>query len=516
MPDGKKEVEMVTFVYRVKRRLRKTANDIVNAFPESKFVLKAFAKRQVAAVTVDPLADAKIAVASGHYDVAIDACNALLTDAAPGLVKSSLLLRAEAEYAQGNHAAVEETAAFLIDEFDSGGAQLVLGRSQIARGQFDAAIVSLTRAMSLMPTNQEPAFLLANTFKRVGDHASAWRIIEKMLSATKVRPRAWHVAATLVQTRGDLASLMLQWERWRGLSRDNLLARDAHMNVAQGATALEDFDLAARIMWQFMFAAARKSGGFGPKRKKSVNYSSNRAEVALGDLNRECARAGIDMFLISGTLLGCVRENRLLGHDKDIDVGIWWGADPAALTQIINGSGLFHELHSRTPEIIRLRHVNGTAVDLFQHRRSPTDYSHQGIKMIWHNAPFKLIKHRFLDDDYLIPEDYDLYLTENYGDWRTPKIAFDSVYDTPNGEPLKVEELALHALRSLADACAQRNWASANFYLAKLEEHGHGKKCARLREILGDRLDVVQEEPTAGQPDHQDDTDEAPDAKSEN
>ena len=47
-----------------------------------------------------------------------------------------------------------------------------------------------------------------------------------------------------------------------------------------------------------------------------------------------------------------------------------------------------------------------------------------------------------MGDKYLIPENYDLNLTENYGDdWRIPKIDFDSALDTPNMEV--VDDMAM-------------------------------------------------------------------------
>ena len=38
----------------------------------------------------------------------------------------------------------------------------------------------------------------------------------------------------------------------------------------------------------------------------------------------------------------------------------------------------------------------------------------------------------FLAKKYLVPTDFDKYLTENYGNWRVPKVNFDCFYDTPN------------------------------------------------------------------------------------
>jgi hypothetical protein len=44
-----------------------------------------------------------------------------------------------------------------------------------------------------------------------------------------------------------------------------------------------------------------------------------------------------------------------------------------------------------------------------------------GTKLRWNNTPFNLIPYDFMGESFLIPEDYDLYLTENYGSWMLEK-----------------------------------------------------------------------------------------------
>src|SRR5262249_38317701 len=49
--------------------------------------------------------------------------------------------------------------------------------------------------------------------------------------------------------------------------------------------------------------------------------------LALSQLKEELDKLGVEFFLVSGTFLGCEREGSLLGHDKDIDVGVMQGVD---------------------------------------------------------------------------------------------------------------------------------------------------------------------------------------------
>jgi hypothetical protein len=57
---------------------------------------------------------------------------------------------------------------------------------------------------------------------------------------------------------------------------------------------------------------------------------------------------------------------------------------------------------------------------------------HQGQKAKWLNSPFTLKPMDFLGTTFQIPSDPELYLAENYGDWKTPAKDFDTVVDTPN------------------------------------------------------------------------------------
>lgn len=155
----------------------------------------------------------------------------------------------------------------------------------------------------------------------------------------------------------------------------------------------------------------------------------------------------IPFFLISGTLLGCIREGKLLGHDKDIDVGVWDEYSYEELANYLATSGYFYVVPTRTKHLVMLRHVNGIAIDVFIHYREPNDYWHAGVKIKWHNSPFNLVYKDFLGQQYLIPENYDLYLTENYGDWRTPKTKFDSAFDAPNMEVINEAEMQIYVIK---------------------------------------------------------------------
>ncbi|AHG84819.1 Cps7C [Bibersteinia trehalosi USDA-ARS-USMARC-189] len=177
-------------------------------------------------------------------------------------------------------------------------------------------------------------------------------------------------------------------------------------------------------------------------------YSDKLAAQALNDLKFVMAQQSIPFFLISGTLLGCIREGKLLGHDKDIDVGVWDDYDYEQLATLLGQSGYFYIVPTRTKHLVMLRHLNGIVIDVFIHYREENDYWHAGVKIKWHNSAFELAEKEFLGNNYLIPKDYDRYLTENYGDWKTPKVDFDSAFDTPNMEIYNQTEMTIYKIKN--------------------------------------------------------------------
>lgn len=84
--------------------------------------------------------------------------------------------------------------------------------------------------------------------------------------------------------------------------------------------------------------------------------------------------AGHKVFLNSGTLLGLVRDGKLIDHDNDIDIGLILDAnseDEAVIawdkvTQELRGMGILSEEMSEPQNgMLRLKHIAGYTVDVF-------------------------------------------------------------------------------------------------------------------------------------------------------
>jgi len=143
-----------------------------------------------------------------------------------------------------------------------------------------------------------------------------------------------------------------------------------------------------------------------------------------------------------GTLLGCVREGKLLRHDVDIDVGIL-ARDYGKKDKLIAA------MHKRGYRLVFDRPYKLR----FTHPRSrvwldvDVVYSWNG-KMITSFEPNekKVIASHFPLDAFdnfrevvilgdlavLIPDPAETVLTSSYGDWRTPKRNYNSKFDLRN------------------------------------------------------------------------------------
>lgn len=115
----------------------------------------------------------------------------------------------------------------------------------------------------------------------------------------------------------------------------------------------------------------------------------------------------IPYYIDCGTLLGCIRQGCILDHDTDIDITIHLS--------------LWNKLKSidfKDFGLIRTRTYESTDKGFLISLKTSFNDNYCDI---YANPAFPLIeKRKFLGKDYFIPKDSDLYLTQLYGDWKTP------------------------------------------------------------------------------------------------
>jgi hypothetical protein len=192
---------------------------------------------------------------------------------------------------------------------------------------------------------------------------------------------------------------------------------------------------------------------------------SRLAATALVDMQIDLRALGLEFFLVSGTLLGCVRDRDIIGHDKDVDVGVFTDLSPEAVRRHLSRTGRFKIRPLTTDRLVQARHLNGVMIDVFFHWRDDGRVYHEGQKAQWWNSDFALQEAAFLDRTFLIPTDPERYLVENYGrGWRVPEPEFETFVDTPNMMIQDQEHMV---------------W----YYYTKLHDYYYAGKPAQLRKV---------------------------------
>ncbi len=143
----------------------------------------------------------------------------------------------------------------------------------------------------------------------------------------------------------------------------------------------------------------------------------------------------IDWWLDYGTLLGCVREGKVLKNDKDLDFGVL--SKNGSLQKLMEKSGFTLTSRTTVEGVITLEQydIKGIGFDIFYYRKEkdklvtniwyPKDYSipqresyKKGLGNL-NEITFtygKTKKVKFYDIKCKIPENDKLYLSENFGD----------------------------------------------------------------------------------------------------
>lgn len=203
---------------------------------------------------------------------------------------------------------------------------------------------------------------------------------------------------------------------------------------------------------------------------------AKQAAESLRDLDEAFSQIDLDVFLISGTLLGLVREGAIIGWDKDIDVGFFSEKNSTDLNSFFRQHRKFRvgrvDLHSKR---IRVIHRNGTWIDVFPHYMENGRRWHDGTATRWWNTPFGLKKVDFLGVKQHIPDDPELYLQENYGNWQVPVSNFDARIDAPNAEVSDPEHFASLLYFSLEKSIRTDDKSMKERYVNLLREQGEGR-----------------------------------------
>jgi hypothetical protein len=197
-----------------------------------------------------------------------------------------------------------------------------------------------------------------------------------------------------------------------------------------------------------------------------ASFDIGKASQALSDLSRMANDKKTPVFLVSGTLLGYVREGQLLSHDKDIDVGIVGWENQYKLCMALQESGLFtvsaQYLKGKDTFYIPIKHnATGMWIDIFVYHEiqgrwvTGVDFFF-GYRQTFAFTPFTLKSIQFLGVEMNVPENSELNLTENYGNWQKPDSGYISHLESPSTMDKGGLQYMITARLTLISACIKK------------------------------------------------------------
>jgi hypothetical protein len=224
--------------------------------------------------------------------------------------------------------------------------------------------------------------------------------------------------ARMLENSGDLDSAIDAMSRYDGNDSEFL-------RILKIQKLVESEDLAGAISVAEDIIISK------PSRGKLERFDRDIAEAALCRINAVLHAAKIDSFIISGTLLGCIRDGRIFEHDKDFDLGVigWQSQFDVAEALIKSGEFAFttRDLRGKNLFLMPVRHIpSGYDFDIFFFHVYGDYFLHGidfrlGYTINFRFSKFGLTERVFLGERFLVPDEPERMLEENYGGgWREP------------------------------------------------------------------------------------------------
>ena len=231
---------------------------------------------------------------------------------------------------------------------------------------------------------------------------------------------------------------LIEWEEVCFLKREHTKSMIRN-EIKELLKKLHIFDFLKRIKDKF------------DKRNKALKVSG---ALCLEQLQKSFDSIDVDFWLVYGTLLGAVREGDFIGHDLDMDIGVWGSENHQAIERALTKNG-FYKLTEfiLDGEIVEETYsFKDITIDIFY-------YFMEGDQMIDYSFSNKIIKNiqrQEIEDTvvetgwigfkqnatytgfkklefkgllFSVPKDTHKYLIENYGE---DYMVVKKEWDVPN------------------------------------------------------------------------------------
>lgn len=304
------------------------------------------------------------------------------------------------------------------------------GRGVVLRklGKTSAAVVSLNKAVDIAPGYWRNWTCLAEALAADGNQQLAIVAAQKAIALDSEACDAHFVVGNLLLRSGDAESAGIAFARVLEIDPSHAHALN---NLAACHFYSNKIDLAFSCQCMALDAVALDA----PAAVRDQNFDTELAKRALLELKETLDRAGVEFFLVAGTLLGFVREGNFLSHDKDIDLGIF-DIPPEDLEAAFTGRPAFTLGKDFLPSARNFTvYYEGVAIDFFRYT-SDGDHLICGFNddqggVRWRFSRFSLSQREYFGRQFNVPEPPEIYLEQAYGDWRTPRRTFDPVQSSP-------------------------------------------------------------------------------------
>lgn len=364
----------------------------------------------------------------------------------------------------------EQLEAYLRKTPLSAEAMVMLAQVKAGAGDVEGARVHLLAADMARPGYLGGRLLQAELLAAEGDLDAALDVLFQTAQWHPLEAIVLQEIAALTRDRSDYLRLRRQWMAAR---MEGLESASGARATAKAAALVNDFPAATDIYrWliseQLQRIAEDKAADLiRPAKISTGRLGEGKGLQALADLKSLLDKTKTPFFLISGTLLGFLRDGRMLPGDKDIDVGVFReDYDHARLLEAFRRSPLFIVKRLDNLDRLRVAHVNGVWVDIFPHYREGDLIWHDGTVSRWSNTPFEIGEMKVGAATYAVPEPPERYLDENYGDWRTPNSMFDVRYEAPNAQVRSPDYMNLMVYIRVFEGLVSHRWDVVAKYAA--------------------------------------------------
>lgn len=298
--------------------------------------------------------------------------------------------------------------------------RLIIERAEMAKGHFERQLLgdALEKAIELLPPTQ---ISLRDVMQAT--------LLDKLWLPNADNEKALQLAADLVKRQPSADNRMLHL---RALIRNHAFT--------QAVSLAEDL-LLEIIGTELKRSPSPLDISEADNKYQPREFDTSAAALTLTTVNRALRQQGLKPFLISGTLLGCMRDGQIMPHDKDLDMGLIGWESQFDLAQAILGLGCFDINLKRLKGdqlflISAIDQRTNIAIDFFMFHNKGDHFLHgidyqYGFTQNFKFSKFDLMETDFLGESFYIPDQWSRMLTENYGQWEIPEPAYVVTVESP-------------------------------------------------------------------------------------